>query len=107
MGYVLKLVGKKFGRLIVIERAGSSARGDSMWLCRCDCGNEKKVQGKLLTHVNEFSRNVHPAEKVPAVMDGYVGDDRGHDGYADGDHEVVEVLGDVKRSRPQMKKPRF
>lgn len=37
------LVGKRFGRLVVIERRGSSNRGDSLWLCECDCGNQKVI----------------------------------------------------------------
>lgn len=38
------LIGKVFGRLTVIERAGSDKHGASTWLCRCQCGNEKVVQ---------------------------------------------------------------
>lgn len=40
------LIGKQFGRLTVIERAGSHKRQTSnsgvcaMWKCRCECGNE-------------------------------------------------------------------
>ena len=32
-------------------------------------------------------------------MDGYIRDYRDHDGHADGDHEVVEVFGDVRLDR--------
>ena len=34
----LDLTGQRFGRLVVIERAGSRY-GHSAWLCKCDCGN--------------------------------------------------------------------
>lgn len=41
------LVGKKFGRLTVIERSDSkvlpSGGKVTMWLCRCECGNTKSV----------------------------------------------------------------
>lgn len=43
----LSLIGKKFGRLTVIEDAGS-ANGLSTWKCRCDCGSEIIVPGKLI-----------------------------------------------------------
>jgi len=32
------MTGQRFGRLLVIEYAGSLDRGGSKWLCRCDCG---------------------------------------------------------------------
>lgn len=38
------ITGEKFGRLTVIEYAGSNKkRKTSMWLCRCECGNEKVI----------------------------------------------------------------
>lgn len=44
-----KLVGKRFGRLKVIRRNGSSKHKRALWLCRCDCGNEITVIGNSLT----------------------------------------------------------
>lgn len=41
----LNLSGQRFGSLTVIKRAGSDKKGQSMWLCRCDCGNEKIIRG--------------------------------------------------------------
>lgn len=34
------LLNKKFGRLTVIERAGTSKGGHALWKCNCDCGTE-------------------------------------------------------------------
>jgi hypothetical protein len=34
----LQLEGEKFGRLTVLNRAGSTKQGVSLWLCKCDCG---------------------------------------------------------------------
>lgn len=31
--------GISFGKLSVVERAGSTKRGDVKWLCKCACGN--------------------------------------------------------------------
>ena len=36
------LTGRRFGQLTVIRQA-ESLKGRTMWLCRCDCGNEKTV----------------------------------------------------------------
>ncbi len=34
------LAGQRFGKLVVLERAGLSSRKSVLWRCRCDCGNE-------------------------------------------------------------------
>lgn len=44
------LHGKKFGRLLVVERAGKNK-----WKCKCDCGNEVIVLGSNLTRGNSTS----------------------------------------------------
>ena len=40
MSKVKDLTGQTFGRLKVLERAGSNKDGRALWLCKCDCGNE-------------------------------------------------------------------
>lgn len=43
----LELKGQRFGRLTVIEYAGSK-NYKTLWLCKCDCGKEKVVKGQDL-----------------------------------------------------------
>lgn len=43
MTKLINLTNQKYGRLLVISRADSDARGRSRWLCRCDCGNKTTV----------------------------------------------------------------
>jgi len=47
------LLGKRFGRLEVIARAPNhrtpNGSHKTMWLCRCDCGKETKVDASSLT----------------------------------------------------------
>jgi len=43
------LTGKRYGKLLVIERAGLSKSGKPVWRCRCDCGNIKDIQYDNLT----------------------------------------------------------
>ena len=47
---VKDLTGKRFGKLTVIERCGStnSKHKVALWLCKCDCGNEAKRTGSHL-----------------------------------------------------------
>lgn len=50
---VRDLIGCRFGRLVVIDRAPNrvqpSGYKDKMWKCQCDCGNKVVVRGKSLT----------------------------------------------------------
>lgn len=38
----LELAGRRFGKLLVVERADREGKKRARWLCRCDCGNETK-----------------------------------------------------------------
>lgn len=40
---VENLVGKKFGRLLVVEKFGKNKHGETLWKCVCDCGNERII----------------------------------------------------------------
>lgn len=42
------LTGQRFGKLVVTGQAESSARGQRIWICKCDCGNECVVLGSNL-----------------------------------------------------------
>lgn len=42
------LVGKRYGRLVVIKRAKNDKMGRVRWLCQCDCGNQKIVRRSSL-----------------------------------------------------------
>lgn len=42
------ITGQTFGRLLVIERAGTDTRRGTAWLCQCDCGETTIVPRKLL-----------------------------------------------------------
>ena len=44
------LVGKRFGKLTVIEKLKANSHGEMTWLCVCDCGNTKVTTSNKLTH---------------------------------------------------------
>lgn len=43
MAHVKEMIGKRFGKVTVIERAGSS--GMATWVYLCDCGNHGVTTG--------------------------------------------------------------
>lgn len=43
MGAFLDRTGLKYGRLTVIKHSGKDKRKKHLWLCKCECGNEKVV----------------------------------------------------------------
>lgn len=56
---IVDLSGKRFGRLVALERIGKriapNGTNQSMWRCRCDCGNETVVKYIALTSGNTRS----------------------------------------------------
>lgn len=45
MGKTVDMTGQKWGRWTVIERAGTNSRGAATWLCECECGTRRVVEG--------------------------------------------------------------
>jgi len=48
----LDLTGKKFGSLLVVDRAGFDKHGNARWNCICDCGKKIVVSGGRLTRIS-------------------------------------------------------
>ena len=63
MGNVKDMTGQRFGRLTVIERAGTLGNR-AAWLCKCDCGREHVVRGKLLRNGNTVSCGCYAKERA-------------------------------------------
>lgn len=45
MGKLIDETGNRHGRWLVLERSEKSRDGKAYWICRCDCGTERVVQG--------------------------------------------------------------
>lgn len=45
MGAKKDMIGLRFGLLVVLCENGRSKKGEILWKCRCDCGNEVTVDG--------------------------------------------------------------
>ena len=48
MSALRDLIGMRFGRLRILERATNDRHGNARWLCQCDCGVEKTVRTRSL-----------------------------------------------------------
>jgi hypothetical protein len=48
MGVFIDLTGQKFGKLTVDKYKGKNKHNQSMWLCKCQCGNNKIIVGTSL-----------------------------------------------------------
>lgn len=73
MPYVAKLVGKRFGRLTVIERAGTHKFGFAIWRCQCDCGNETTATTGALRSGHKgscgcWARDVHRIPEAEWIL---------------------------------------
>lgn len=44
----IDLTGKRFGKLVAMGYAGKGKDGNALWNCKCDCGQEKIIDGHSL-----------------------------------------------------------
>lgn len=56
--------GKKFSRLLVLERAGKNNLKKVLWKCLCDCGNSTVLAAGLLTSGNTTSCGCYLKERI-------------------------------------------
>lgn len=52
MAHIIDISGQKFNRLTAIKPVGKYKSGNTIWLCRCDCGNLCEVEGSLLSRAD-------------------------------------------------------
>lgn len=66
MGQFIDLTGQRFGRWAVIRYGDRTLAGQTRWLCRCDCGTERLVQGGHLRGGRTQSCGCLHSEKTSA-----------------------------------------
>lgn len=57
------LTGKRFGNLVVIEKAEKQGTSQ-LWLCKCDCGNLTKIRANGLVRLGRDSCGCRTSEKI-------------------------------------------
>lgn len=62
MAKVINEEGKRYGKLTVLKRNGTSKDGKAMWLCKCDCGGYVTTIGKSLRNGDCKSCGCHRKE---------------------------------------------
>ena len=58
------ITGMRFGRLLVLEFAGTNKRSHSKWLCQCDCGNKKTILAASLRYKQTISCGCYHTEVI-------------------------------------------
>lgn len=66
------ITGEKFGRLTAISPVGKDKRGNVLWLCKCDCGNECKRPVSELRKRNNHSCGCSGREHLRKMSDGNI-----------------------------------
>lgn len=68
MAKLVNRLGKKYGRLVVVERAPNPYGGTgAAWLCRCKCGNETVALGEDLAKGKFRSCGCYSRDRIAAV----------------------------------------
>ena len=61
---MIDLTGKKFHRWTVMHEVERDNKGNRMWLCRCECGNENTITTSRLNSGNTKSCGCYEKDKV-------------------------------------------
>ena len=85
----IDMAGKRFGRLMVIQRNGIASNRAAMWVCKCDCGVSKNISARSLRSGLTRSCGCLQREKAKATM-------TKHGRYMDADYK--NELGDKRRA---------
>ena len=63
----INMTGRVIGLLTVLEECGRDARGEALWRCRCECGNEVIVLGSNLRNEHTTSCGCYKRERAAEV----------------------------------------
>lgn len=91
------LIGKRFGRLEVIEYYGKNHRKRKEWLCQCDCGNKKIITQDCLNSGRVNSCGCLRKEKTTKLHS------RDLTGMKFGEWTVLEKIGSNKNQKIEWK----
>lgn len=49
MSKALDFTNHRFGKMVAVKRTADKRNGSFIWLCKCDCGNERRVSSNTLS----------------------------------------------------------
>lgn len=64
MGKPLDIAGRRFGRLVAIERVGTSPTRKPLWKCACDCGETAICTSRNLVTGNSNSCGCYKSDRL-------------------------------------------
>lgn len=67
MSKCIDLTNQNFGYWTVIKRAENTKDGRAQWLCKCKCGNEKILNGKVLRNGHSKSCGCYKKEVIKKI----------------------------------------
>ena len=96
--YAKELIGNRYGKLTVIEWMGAE-RGQSRYLCKCDCGNETTVWRSCLLAGHTISCGCYSRERAAETVV-ITGHNNGADlmGRTFGRLTVIDKIGSVNQN---------
>lgn len=65
-------VGNRYGKLVVLRRGPNDKYGNAQWYCKCDCGNEKLINGSSLRRGLTISCGCNALQKMQEYNDSKV-----------------------------------
>jgi len=100
--YRPNLIGRKFGRLLVIDNAGHNRWKAAQWLCKCDCGTEKTVLGSNL--VNGVTKSCGCLRREKMIEAGKSGKGEKNNNYKHGQTGTKAFICRISAERRAKKK---
>ena len=94
MSGTINEIGNTYGRLKVIERAGSNSQGRALWKCQCECGNIIIVRGADLRNGHTKSCGCYQKDKTAEAST------KDLVGQTIGNFTVLESIRGVKTNGP-------
>jgi hypothetical protein len=63
-GVLVEMLGRRYGRLVVIERVENDRHNNASWRCLCDCGQTVRVLGASLRRGNTRSCGCYSRDRA-------------------------------------------
>lgn len=78
MSKCIDMTGQKWGLLTIIKRAENDAYGKAQWLCQCECGNKKIINGSSIRKGLTISCGCHKMKKLQIYNEKHTIDETGN-----------------------------
>jgi hypothetical protein len=63
LNYIKEEIGSRYKRWTIIGKGGKNTKGNAMWICKCDCGTIREINGSRLRHGQTTSCGCYRTEQ--------------------------------------------